>query len=68
MSDEEIIERLAREMCIARGIDPDRMRPATGYENAPTIPSWHIEAEWAQRALVAHRVLSPTPSPHMGDE
>lgn len=59
--DEAEIERVARAMTAARGMDPDLIVPETGYSDARMIPRWMKDREWAMRHIAAHRALSPQP-------
>lgn len=52
------VEQVARAMCSAFGADPDQIVPATGYKNAPLIPRWRHEQEWAIRHLAAQQALT----------
>lgn len=54
---EELIEKVSRAMASALGVDPDELVPATGYANAPLIPFWQKQREWAIRHLAAHYEL-----------
>lgn len=55
MTDEQLLERIAREMSRSNGYDPDELTPTTGY--SLLIPRWHQEMEWAARFLAAYRLM-----------
>lgn len=52
------VEFVARAMATAAGNDPDELRPATGYRDAPLVPYWHLYREWAVSHIAAHDALN----------
>lgn len=58
-----LLEKMARAMCKERGLDPDEIVPATGWEGAERIPRWHKDREWAARFIAAWNVMFDLPTP-----
>lgn len=63
-----LIEKMARAAVVAFGHDPDELVPATGYDDAPMIPRWYQEWEfaaryWVFRAAYEAEHEEPTPTP-----
>jgi hypothetical protein len=52
------IERLARAICLKRGIDPDQMIPESGYPGCASIPAWW---KYQDRALDFIAMTEATP-------
>ncbi len=48
-TDDPEIEKLARAMCVGFKTWPDELVPDNGYPNAPLVPRWWKEIEWAIR-------------------
>lgn len=54
----EKVREVAIAMTAALGLDPFKKRPATGYDDAPIIEAWEINAEWAARFLAAYEIVT----------
>lgn len=53
----ELVEKVARAMCVARGMDPDQLHKIGYGDTEQTLPYWKMQVEWAERHIAAVLVL-----------
>jgi hypothetical protein len=57
------VERLAKRMCEKLGTDPLSLIPDNGYTDAPLIPRWWTQQEYAARFIAAREFFASEAAP-----